>query len=63
MGTVVVVWNETESEGIILTGVDAEEEARHACAMITLNPVSTLADSFREIYGESEPCTYEIRGS
>lgn len=63
MGTVVVVWNESKTEGIILTGVEAEAEAMHACATRTLNPVSTLADSFREIYGESEPCTYEIRGN
>lgn len=61
MGMVVVVWNESKTEGILLTGAEAEEEAMHACAVRTLNPVSTLADSFREIYGEYEPCTYEIR--
>lgn len=51
-----IVWNEQKSEGILLRRDDPDSEADiiHAVGGPTANPVSSLADSFRELYGEEQ---------
>lgn len=51
----VVVWNESKTEGVIFRnnmGDSGEDDARHAADVRAINPCSSLADAFREIYGE-----------
>lgn len=56
-----IVWNENKTEGIILSGEDRITEAEHACDIEDhlSGGVSTLADHFREIYGEYQECTIQ----
>lgn len=56
-----IVWNENKTEGIILSGEDRITEAEHACDIEDhlSGGVSTLADNFREIYGEYQECTIQ----
>lgn len=53
-----IVWNEQKSEGILLRREDPDSEADiiHASGGPKANPVSSLADSFRELYGEEQEC-------
>lgn len=54
-----IVWNQNKTEGIILSGEDAPAEADHACNIENYlhQGVSSLADYFRENYGEYQDCT------
>lgn len=56
-----IVWNKNKTEGIILSGEDRITEAEHACNIENHldGGVSTLADHFREIYGEYQKCTIQ----
>ncbi|AGF88199.1 hypothetical protein SP058_00420 [Salmonella phage FSL SP-058] len=56
-----IVWNEQKSEGILLRRDDPDSEADiiHAAGGPTANPVSSLADSFRELYGEEQQCSIQ----
>lgn len=56
----VVVWNESKREGVILLADDNEDEAMddayHAGGGMSANPVSSIADNFRECYGSEQQC-------
>lgn len=56
-----IVWNQNKTEGIILSGEDAPAEADHACNIENYlhQGVSSLADYFRENYGEYQECAIQ----
>ena len=56
-----IVWNEKKSEGILIQRniSDSEDDVRHAAGGTKANPVSTLADAFRDIYGEEQECSIQ----
>lgn len=63
MGKYVIVWNRTKTEGVILSKEhdedDALDDAYHAGGGVRnygFRGVSTIADNFRETYGESGDC-------
>lgn len=59
MTAYLIVWNESKTEGVVFRntpGDSGEEDARHAAGVRTINPCSTLADSFLESYGFDDAC-------
>ncbi|MGA9607036.1 MAG: hypothetical protein WBR21_08440 [Rouxiella badensis] len=50
-----IVWNEFKNEGVIFKE-DAVDDAYHAGGGMTCNPCSSIADNFREAYGEEDKC-------
>lgn len=68
MSEYVIVWNEGKNEGVIFRKRPEGEtcwergsksDALHASGGRRCNPCSSLADNFREIYGEEQPCTIQ----
>lgn len=68
MSEYVIVWNESKNEGVIFrkrpegqTRWDrgSKSDALHASGGRKCNPCSSLADYFRESYGEAQPCTVQ----
>ena len=61
MSKYIIVWNEQKREGVIFLAEDCEDEAMddafHAGGGLDMSwyGVSSLAYSFREIYGECQP--------
>lgn len=61
MSKYIIVWNEQKREGVIFLAEDCEDEAMDDAYHAGGGPdmcgcgVSSLADSFREIYGECQP--------
>ncbi|UIB81309.1 hypothetical protein [Flyfo podovirus Tbat2_2] len=55
-----IVWNENKTEGIILSGEDRLKDAEHAAWIDDHlgRGVSTLADSFRDVY-DFQHCTIQ----
>lgn len=47
-----VVWNADKTEGAVFGN---ENDAMHAAGVIRINPCSTLADAFRDIYVDNNP--------
>lgn len=60
MSKYVIVWNQSKNEGVIFSKENNEDfaldDAYHAGGSTRANPCSSIADSFREIYGEDEDC-------
>lgn len=62
MSNYVIVWNGSKTEGVIFRnnmGDSGEDDARHAADVTYANPCATIADSFRECYGEEDDCTIQ----
>lgn len=60
MSKYVIVWNKSKNEGVIFSKENNEDEALddayHAGGGMFANPVSSIADNFRETYGEDQDC-------
>lgn len=60
----VIVWNESRKEGVILSAAENEDEAMddayHAGGGMKSNPVSSIADAFRDTYGEYQDCFIQV---
>lgn len=54
-----IVWNENKTEGIILSGEDANRDAKMATTGEHDGMYSTLAGEFYETYGQYENCTIQ----
>lgn len=54
-----IVWNESKTEGIILSGENALRNAVKATIGESNGQYSTLAGEFYEIYGEFQKCTIQ----
>lgn len=51
MSKYTIVWNASKTEGVIFKeSPDMVSDVLHAAGSCKANPVSTLADSFRDIY-------------
>lgn len=61
MSKYIIVWNEQKREGVVFLAEEHEDEAMDDAYHAGGGPdmcgfgVSSLADSFREIYGECQP--------
>lgn len=53
MGRYWITWNSTKTEGVIVHEDDMDS-AYHAGGGCPINPVSSIADNFRETYGDGE---------
>lgn len=55
-----IVWNEDKTEGVILSGRDAHDDAKYATTGKSIPGWhSTLASEFYDIYGEFQKCTIQ----
>lgn len=54
-----IVWNENKTEGIILSGEDANRDAKMATTGKHNGWYSTLAGEFYETYGQDGKCTIQ----
>lgn len=64
MSKYIIVWNENKTEGVLFLSNkenedDALDDAFHAGGGMPSNPCSSLADNFREHYGEEQDCHYQ----
>lgn len=54
-----IVWNENKTEGIILSGEDANRDAKMATTGEHDGMYSTLSGEFYEVYGQDGKCTIQ----
>ncbi|QDX29511.1 hypothetical protein [Dickeya poaceiphila] len=63
MGKYIIVWNENKTQGILLSQenetIDTYDDAFHAGGGMEQGNVASLADAFRNIYGEEQQCSYQ----
>ncbi|MEQ9887644.1 hypothetical protein ABRP55_13955 [Pectobacterium zantedeschiae] len=63
MAKFIIVWNENKAEGIVLSteneNTDALDDTYHAGGGMEQGNVSSVADAFRNIYGEEQQCSYQ----
>lgn len=60
----IIAWNEGKTEGVIFAVVEgnddeALDDAYHAAGGEYNNPCSSIADSFRETYGDEQKCSVQ----